>query len=259
MMAFRTQRYKSIFWYAILMCAVYSLMAYTILNKLNVVKQDSNKSDHHSAPFLLPELKRVSKSSGVESPEVDALQLSKLEAIEAEKSALAKLESIKNEQNILKKSQIVVDTSNTYKPTFKSNSTHVWNMRAADAKYAKLAKDLKCRTIEYDIGLPSEDKIDSCIESSTHEFSFENTIEAQKWIFDHQNPSDCSNKKYAIIKNIAWSGFSSSMHLIAWAFAKALTLNRIAVYDAPANWVIFCFVFVCNRLFYFTLLGIRCL
>jgi hypothetical protein len=243
MMAFRTQRYKSIFWYAILMCAVYSLMAYTILNKLSSAKQESNKSVDMPAPFLIPELQqRVNVSSmELEPPEVEDLPLSRLEAIEAEKSALEKLESIKKEENMLKKSEVLVDTSNTYKPTFKSNSTHLWNMRVADAKYSQLAKQLTCRTVEYDIGLPSADKIDSCIESSANEFSIENTIEAQKWIFNHQNPSDCSNKKYAIIKNIAWSGFSSSMHLIAWAFAKALTLNRIAVYDAPANWVNFFF------------------
>lgn len=238
-MAFRGQRYRTIFWYAAIMFTIYSVMAYLILNKLNRHKQNQNRRVFTPNPILLAELQPINISSDLEPLEVEKISLSKLESIEAERSAQAKLEAIKIDRNILKKSEVLVDTANTYKPIFKSNSTHIWDMRVADEKYFSLAKQLSCRTIEYDVGLPSADTIDSCIQSSANEFAIEHTIEAQKWIFNHQNPSNCNNKQFAIIKNIAWSGFSSSMHLIAWAFAKALTQDRIAVYDTPANWVKF--------------------
>jgi hypothetical protein len=211
-----------------------------------------------SHPFLLGEFQRINISSELERLDVEQMPLSKLESIELQQSNQAKLESMKIEENILKKSEVLVDTSNTYKPIFQSNSTHLWNMRIADEKYFRLAKYLSCRTVEYDVGLPSADKIDSCIESSSHEFSIENTLQAQKWIFNHQNPLNCAKKQFAIIKNIAWSGFSSSMHLIAWAFAKALTLDRIAIYDTPANWVKeFRLTLYFFRLLFY--IGIRCL
>ncbi|CAF4700991.1 unnamed protein product, partial [Rotaria sp. Silwood1] len=61
--------------------------------------------------------------------------------------------------------------------------------------------------------------IDSCNYSSTNEYSIENTLQAQKWLYEHQHPMNCTNRKFAIIQNFAWSGFGSTIHQIAWAFA----------------------------------------
>jgi hypothetical protein len=110
-------------------------------------------------------------------------------------------------------------------------------MHVADERHFQLARLIPCRTIEYGVGPPSEDKIDSCIQPPTSEFSIQATLDAQKWIFDHQNPIDCTNKKFAVISNIKRSGFGSSMQLITWAFGKALGQGRIAVYASPGNWV----------------------
>jgi len=116
------------------------------------------------------------------------------------------------------------------------NSTHLWSMRLADENYFRLARLLPCRNISY-TGGPSPDNIDSCDHSSTNEFSLPNLIQAQKWLYDHQHPTNCSNKRFAIIHNFASSGFGSTIHQIAWAFGKALADDRIAVYQTPGNWV----------------------
>jgi hypothetical protein len=120
----------------------------------------------------------------------------------------------------------------SYGPT----STHLWSMRLADENYFRLARLLPCRNISYSGG-PSPDNIDSCDHSSTNEFSLPNLIQAQKWLYDHQHPMNCSNKRFAIIYNFASSGFGSTVHQIAWAFGKALADDRIAVYQRPENWV----------------------
>jgi hypothetical protein len=117
-----------------------------------------------------------------------------------------------------------------------NNSTHLWSMRLADENYFRLASILPCRNVSYVHG-PIPGKIDSCDHSSQNEFSLPNLIQAQKWIFEHQNPRDCSNKRFAIIQNYAPSGFGSTVHQIAWAFGKALGDDRIAVYETPENWV----------------------
>ena len=79
--------------------------------------------------------------------------------------------------------------------------------------------------------------MDGCDHSSANEFSLPNILQAQKWLYDHQHPSDCSNKRFAIIHSFAPSGFGSTVHQIAWAFGIALSDNRIAVYETPGNWV----------------------
>ena len=76
-----------------------------------------------------------------------------------------------------------------------------------------------------------------CDPSVQKEFSVESTLEIQQWIYEHQNPADCRNKKFAIIDNYAISGFGSTFHQILWAFSTALGDGRIAIYAKPGNWV----------------------
>ena len=116
------------------------------------------------------------------------------------------------------------------------NSTHLWSMRLADKNYFRLAGILPCRNVSYVHG-PIPGMIDSCNHSPDYEFLLPNLISAQKWIYEHQNPRDCSNKRFAIIQNYAPSGFGSTVHQVAWAFGKALGDGRIAVYQTPGNWV----------------------
>lgn len=116
------------------------------------------------------------------------------------------------------------------------NDTHLWSMRLADDNYFRLARLIPCRTVEYSVGSPPV-KFDSCDRSTQNEFSIPNLVHAQKWIYQHQHPTNCSNKRFAIIQNYASSGFGSTVHQIAWAFALALADGRIAVYRSPGNWV----------------------
>jgi hypothetical protein len=116
------------------------------------------------------------------------------------------------------------------------NSTHLWSMRLADENYFRLARLLPCRTVEY-LGGPKPATIDSCDHSPTNEYSIPNLLQAQKWLYEHQHPADCTNKRFAIIHRFAWSGFGSTVHQIAWAFGMALAEDRIAVYQTPGNWV----------------------
>ena len=116
------------------------------------------------------------------------------------------------------------------------NSTHLWSMRVADENYFRLANILPCRNVSYVRG-PIPGMMDSCDHSPDYEFSLPNLISAQKWIYEHQNPRDCSNKRFTIIQNYAPSGFGSTVHQIAWAFGRALGDGRIAVYQSPGNWV----------------------
>ena len=114
--------------------------------------------------------------------------------------------------------------------------THLWSLRLADDAHFRLTKAIPCRTIEY-TGGPKKDPVNSCADQSINEFSVENTIKAQQWLFNHQHPSDCSNKRFAIIRKYAWSGFGSTVHQIVWAFGIALAEDRIAVYETPGHWV----------------------
>lgn len=116
------------------------------------------------------------------------------------------------------------------------NGTHLWSMRLADEEHYRLARLMPCRNVSY-TGGPKIDQVDGCDYSSNNEFSVTNTIEAQKWLFEHQNPANCSDKNFAIIGNFAWSGFGSVAHQVVWAFGMALAENRIAVYRNPGNWV----------------------
>ncbi|CAF4196483.1 unnamed protein product [Rotaria sp. Silwood2] len=120
--------------------------------------------------------------------------------------------------------------------TYGNNFTHVWSMRLADENYFRLAQLLPCRVVEY-VGGPKLDKLDSCDHTSKNEFSIQNTIEAQNWLYEHQHPIDCTNKRIAIIQNFAWSGIGSTVHQIVWAFGMAISDNRIAVYQTPGNWL----------------------
>ncbi|CAF3966369.1 unnamed protein product [Rotaria sp. Silwood1] len=106
-------------------------------------------------------------------------------------------------------------------------------MRLADENYFRLARILPCRIVEYS----RKENIDTCDYSSKNEFSIQNTLLTQKWFYEHQHPINCTNKRFAIIQNYAWSGFGSTVHQIAWAFGAAIADNRIAVYKIPGNWV----------------------
>jgi hypothetical protein len=130
-----------------------------------------------------------------------------------------------------------INKQEVFKPVFPGhNSTHLWSMRLADESYFRLARLLPCRIVEY-TGGPKNQSIDSCDHSSTNEYSRTNTLQAQKWLYEHQHPANCSDKRFAIIQNFAWSGFGSIVHQIVWAFAMAIADNRIAVYKTPGNWV----------------------
>lgn len=116
------------------------------------------------------------------------------------------------------------------------NGTHLWLYRLADEKYQIIASLLPCRKIDYGGGSKIE-SIDSCDHSSNNEYSVQNNVRAQKWIYEHQNPKDCSNKRFAIIEYYAISGYGSTIHQIAWALGVAIAENRIALYRKPGNWV----------------------
>lgn len=116
------------------------------------------------------------------------------------------------------------------------NSTHLWSMRLADESYFRLTRLLPCRNASY-TGGPEPNTVDPCDHSANNEFSLPNILQAQKWLYDHQHPPDCSNKRFAIIHNFASSGFGSTVHQVAWALGVALAENRIAVYKTPGNWV----------------------
>ncbi|CAF1304990.1 unnamed protein product [Rotaria sordida] len=131
--------------------------------------------------------------------------------------------------DIQSKQQII----HSFPPVY--NSTHLWSMRFVDENYFRLARLLPCQIVEY-IGGPKIDKIHSCNYSSTNEYSIENTLQAQKWLYQHQHPMNCTNRKFAIIQNFAWSGFGATIHQIAWAFGMALAENRIAIYETPGYW-----------------------
>jgi hypothetical protein len=120
--------------------------------------------------------------------------------------------------------------------SFEHNLTHLWSWQLADQNYFRLARNIPCRNITYERG-PADSNMDTCDYSSTNEFSLPNSIQAQKWLYDHQHPTDCSNKRIAIIQNFASSGFGSTVHQLAWAFSTALADDRIAIYRTPGNWV----------------------
>jgi hypothetical protein len=116
------------------------------------------------------------------------------------------------------------------------NDTHMWSMRFADESFFRVASRIPCKAVEYEGG-PGRNRVDPCNASFENEFTVRNSLLAQKWMFEHQNPRDCSNKSFAVIQNFAVSGYGSVMHQVAWAFGAALAQNRIAIYQRPSNWV----------------------
>ena len=120
--------------------------------------------------------------------------------------------------------------------SYAENYTHLWSMRLADENYFQIARLLPCRNVSY-TGGPQAGKVNPCDNSSTNEFSLVNILHGQKWLYEHQHPSDCSNKRFAIIHQFAPSGFGSTMHQVAWALGIALAEDRIAIYKTPGNWV----------------------
>ena len=140
------------------------------------------------------------------------------------------IEELRYDSATANKQQIVTSLSHG------SNATHLWSLRLADQDYFRLANLLPCQTVEY-TGGPEPVKMNSCDYSPSNEFSIPNILQAQKWLYEHQHPADCSAKRFAIIHNFASSGFGSTVHQIALAFGKALAEDRIAIYERPGNWV----------------------
>jgi hypothetical protein len=120
--------------------------------------------------------------------------------------------------------------------SFAYNITHLWSIRLPDENYYRMARLLPCRTVNY-TGGPKVEPLNSCDQSTFKQYSVEAAVHAQKWIYEHQHPADCKNKKFAVIHQYAWSGFGSTVHQILWAFGVALGDDRIAVYETPGNWV----------------------
>ena len=121
-------------------------------------------------------------------------------------------------------------------PSFEPNVTHLWSLRLPNQDYFRLASLLPCQTVEY-TGGPESAKMNSCDHSSSNEFSIPNILQAQKWLYEHQHPADCSTSRFAIIHSFASSGIGSTVHQIASAFSMALAEDRVAVYERPGNWV----------------------
>jgi hypothetical protein len=136
-----------------------------------------------------------------------------------------------NQNSSTKNKQQIIDSF-----SYGHNATHLWSMRLADENYYRLARLLPCRIVQYTRGI-KPGTIDSCDQSLESEYSLPNILQAQKWLYDHQHPADCTNKRFAIIHSYAWSGFGSTVHQIAFAFGMAVADDRIAVYEKPGNWV----------------------
>lgn len=123
-----------------------------------------------------------------------------------------------------------------FSPKFQLNSTHLWSIPFAGEYYQNLSRLLPCRSVTY-LGVQQSETLNSCNPVHVAEFSQRNTIQAQRWIFHQQHPTTCVNKRFAIISNYALSGFGSTIHQIVWAFGKALSQGRIAVFASPGDWV----------------------
>ena len=119
------------------------------------------------------------------------------------------------------------------------NSTHLWSMRLADKDHYRIVNLVPCRDVIYHAhrGTGINETMNHCQEKTREEFSVESTLQAQQWIFNHQNPMNCQNKRFAIMHKYAWSGFGSTIHQIVWALATAIGHDRIAVYQKPGGWV----------------------
>jgi hypothetical protein len=213
MMGFNLRKYKGILQYVLLMSIVYCLMSYTILSNLHQTENNMHKEWKIPSNPILVQAKDQHFSS--------------------------KIGSIKVQQNV----QSISETNDRHgilsSSSFESNSTHLWSMPLANEISFHLSKLLPCRIVQYEVGRSSRDQINSCNHSPKQEFSIERTLDAQKWIYHHQNPSNCANQQFAIIDNIYKSSFPSSIEFITSAFANALAQDRIALYATPTNWVKF--------------------
>lgn len=154
-------------------------------------------------------------------------------------SNLTLLEIIRRRHGILPVNQTLIKSLIQKKPFHAFNQTHLWSLRLADENYRQLIRSIPCRVVNYDGGPHHKiyERIDQCQGSNDSEFFNENSIYAQKWIYDHQHPANCSDKRFAIIRSFAISGYGSIIHQVAWAFGLALSENRIAVFATPGNWV----------------------
>lgn len=126
--------------------------------------------------------------------------------------------------------------------SFAYNVTHLWSIRLPDENYYRIVRSIPCRTVDY-TGGPKIEPFNSCDQSTLNQFSVKKALEAQKWLYDHQHPADCTNKRFAVIHQYAISGFGSTVHQILWALGVAFGEDRIAVYAKSANWVKRCFLF----------------
>jgi hypothetical protein len=55
------------------------------------------------------------------------------------------------------------------------------------------------------------------------------TEEAQKLLYQHQNPENCSQARY-LLWRMHGSGVGSDLHVMSAALATAITLGRVLIY-----------------------------
>lgn len=81
-------------------------------------------------------------------------------------------------------------------------------------------------------GIFPDESYNKLIPKNKHNFQnvLTHTYEVQNYIYKHQHPINCANKKYIIIRGYA-SGHGSEIHVMTSYLALALSLNRIAVLD----------------------------
>eukprot|EP01006_Ploeotia_vitrea_P028559 TRINITY_DN61235_c0_g1_i1.p1 TRINITY_DN61235_c0_g1~~TRINITY_DN61235_c0_g1_i1.p1 ORF type:complete len:256 (+),score=12.41 TRINITY_DN61235_c0_g1_i1:40-807(+) len=66
------------------------------------------------------------------------------------------------------------------------------------------------------------------------EFNLPLTREVQAAIYRHQNPMNCNNKKF-IVWQMYNSGLGNDFHLLSWALASALNLDRVLAVSGAIN------------------------
>ncbi len=76
----------------------------------------------------------------------------------------------------------------------------------------------------------------ACVANNlTQTFSLNDTLEFQQLLHDHQNPSDCSTKKFLILTNHWHFGYSSSLHVRAQIMLHAFSTERIFLHLSPED------------------------
>lgn len=58
------------------------------------------------------------------------------------------------------------------------------------------------------------------------------TAEVASFLYNHQHPADCSTAKFLIITKEWYGGLGASIHIKAWMFLIALSMDRVLI-DAP--------------------------